>query len=51
MSFGEGPNIASARLRTETRRELTMRVSRTLATEGEQSPGVRKFLDAMDRGL
>lgn len=51
MSFGDGPNIASVRLRTETRREMTMRVSSVLATEGEQSPGVKKFLEALDRGL
>ena len=51
MSFGAGPNVASALVEGETRTQFADRVQRQVEMEGENTPGMRKFLAAARRGL
>ena len=51
MSFGAGPNVASSLVEGETRTAFADRVQRQLEMEGENTPGMRKFLAAARRGL
>jgi hypothetical protein len=51
MSFGPGANITSAQIKDESTQQFTARIANTLRTEGENSPGLKKFLDKAERGL
>jgi hypothetical protein len=51
MPFGQGPNASTAALRGETKPQFATRIARTLGAESEITPGLSKFLDAVERGL
>ncbi len=51
MGFGPGPNVASAVVQGESRTQFAQRIGQQMQAEGENSPGMKKFLAAAERGL
>lgn len=51
MSFGPGPNITPQMVADETPNQFAQRVAQTLTSEGESSPGLRKFIARIEKGF